>query len=389
MNYHSSRHTKFDVIEENKYVIILLKYLGIDILHKKRKSINLSFIISAYVVPVFHYLFYIERLFTFVPYIILQPSSSKLIIAYLLHSSAILISWNIFYLRKKQIGRSLKILQKKLEKIRLRNLPRRRLYFPLFSKFMVFIICIFPIPYGVAEWITLYQLEFLYLYNAEVNKNSFIMKVYFVFRGVAYSVERETFCGAVCFLYSLLCWRLCYSLQNYRLFLENSIAEKKYATIPKNFFANYILLLDAAEEVDSCLSLPMFSMTIVYGFSLFTLLVSSLTIVGGTFPAFSGLNIFTNIASTAVFLSVNVMAAAQVPLEVERNICLFFSFYEKSVKCPSKCNLSKKELKLLKIIAQRDQIVLSGCHVIYFSRSLLLTIVGILLTYGLLFMNFK
>lgn len=389
MNTNVQNYPKLNVINDNKYVIFLLRCLGVDIFSKKRTKTDISSIIFAYFVPLVHHFACAERAATFIHLTIKVPKLMKVFLAVTFHYISLIIAWNAVNFKKRKIGLTLKILQKNLEKLRLHKYRRGRQYFPVFAKIMTIILCIFPFPYGVAYKILISRKPTHNFLEWKLDKNSFIAKAYYFLVGFTSSALRETFCGAVSFLYSLVCWRLCYSFQNYRLFLENTLKKNRNQKIPKAFFSNYVLLLDAAEEVDASFKTPIFFITVFHCFSLFGNMALAIeTYRTGIVLSSVLLHVITTLITTCIFLTINVMMSAQVHIEVERNVHLFFTLNEEIIKEPPKFRMNNTQMKLLQIIKSRNDLTFSGCNIIYFYRNLLLMLLGTLITYGLLIMNF-
>lgn len=209
------------------------------------------------------------------------------------------------------------------------------------------------------------------------------------FRALFSSEFRGTFFGLVCVFYCCVCWKLRQFLLEHRKLFKNILKINLRCDL-QNIFSNYIVILDLVENVDDAFSHIVFMTTIVNSVSVFSLMAICFQIInnGSPVPPFISLEVSFILITSATYLTLTVSAAAQIPIEISKNTTALAKIYQKMKESSLFCKLNHNQ-KLLKMINKRPAIILSGCHIIYFSRNLIITIIGTLITYGLLIINFK
>lgn len=379
---------KVNIVTDYRTVLLVLKLLGIDIFPGKSRGIRCcSYLMNIFNFLMFH-LFYIERLFTFIPIIIIIPAGSKLFLAFLVHNFVILCLWNSVNCKKKKISHIIYKVQI-LHQLLAGGKYRRKKCFYKFIRFITLGVCVMPIAYGIGEMATLLMIPDFYLYTWKIDKEALHSKLILFARGFLASLQRDTFCGVVCFLYVLICWKIRECFIDYTHYLKKTISRYTFVDIPEQFLTKYIAILDAVEGIDNKLSEIILVLTIDLVLSLFSLMACSFGIADKPLPAFALLHIFVTLITSATYLILLIIMAAQIPVEMKRNANLCHKFYEEILQRPLKFKLASTQVPLLKLIMRRKIITLSGCHIVYFNRSLLLTLIGTLITYGLLIMNFQ
>lgn len=374
--------------KDYRYLLKALKVFGIDISPLHSKKVSIYWFLVRIIVPLLHHIFLLERLLTFLPIIIAFPGKAKLFFAFIAHSFANVCLWNCVNYRRKQIRYILFKTFNSINSFSGRKYRKNRCLFEKFICASLIVLCVLPIAYGFGELITLSMFTDLRLYLWRVDISAMDVKLILFIRGFLLSAQRDTFCGIFCLLYSLICWKTKQALLQYRVTLETSLNSFKLERIQKHTFINYNALLDAIQDTDDCFSQPIFVLTINLVLSLFSLL--PITLSGDrSIPPFAMLHIAVTLITSATYLTFIIVMAAQIPLEMNRNILLFHKLHEVIIQYPTNFNLNSCEISFLKIIMKRESITLSGCHIIYLNRGLILTLVGSLITYGLLIVNFK
>lgn len=375
-----------------KYILIVLKLHGIDIAVKRIKRSKRCISVTYLFAVIFHLICF-ERMFNVIILTLRISNMYKIFVAFKCNIVTTIILWNIFNSSRKRIARVLNNLQEASI-----CLPRKRrdkvLLTQRILKYSTFILCILPFVYAIGETCTLLYYRIIIFLLWDLSKEDVTTDILLYLRGFCSSIQRDTFPGILCVFYCSMCWEIRQLLLEYRNLFKNIIKTKSYCNFPKQILMNYSAVLDLVEDFDDCFSHTIFILTILNTVSVFSLMgiCFYITHSGTKVSPFLILQISVILVTSATYLVCFIIAAAQIPIEIDRNATDVVKIYQE-MKYSS---MRKKQdsmpdcvsKRLLKMIIKRPTITLSGCHIVYFSRSLILTIIGTLVTYGLLVLNF-
>lgn len=371
---------------EYRYLLLVLKCLGIDIFESNIRW-NLCSRIFKFLMPVFFNIIFIERTANVIIMIIIKPDALKLYLSFLVKYVLNIVLWFIVYYKKKEIRKLLSKLHERFDIVLMSEYRQRKCHYLYISRFITLLICLLPIIFGVASTITQLRSPNFRLYIWKADKNSFGVIVFLFLRAVSVSLQRDTFCGAVCLIYSLVCWRTTLCLLHYRKLFEKLLSDKEFMLVSENIFSRYILILNSTEDIDICFSFPIFVVTLINGVGLFSLLIYSF--LNPEITPYTILRIIVIFITCTLFLLVTVFLSSQVPLEIKTNVNVLCRLHEEITQNPPNFPIDHHQIKLLRAITKRPIIILTGCDIIYFNRNVILVILGTLFTYGLLIINLK
>lgn len=374
-------------VQHIKNIVMVFKLFGLDLSTVKMKKKTLLHISLNYLAPIMFHIICLERIFHFVSLTIRLPHLYKIFIPFTFNSVIILVLWYSLDAKKVKIANLLNKIQhlSRLEKNNNTNI----ICFHLFAKILIKILCVLPLLYSFGEMYTMLYFPTVTFYMWMLDTNSIKTKVALYFRALFSSEFRGTFFGLVCIFYCCVCCKLRQILLEYRKHFKNILKVNLRCDL-QNIFSNYIVILDVVESVDDAFSHIVFMTTIVNSVSVFSLMAICFQIInnGSLVPPFISLEVSFILITSATYLILTISAAAQVPIEISKNTTTLAKIHQKMKENALFCKLNHNQ-KLLKMIKKRPVIILSGCHIIYFSRNLIITIIGTLITYGLLIINFK
>lgn len=147
-------------------------------------------------------------------------------------------------------------------------------------------------------------------------------------------------------------------------------------------------VLDIIQDLEEVFNGPAFILTLSIRLSLFTLMAIIFRSRSQNLSEFKLLHImfFYHVWFFRVMI---IVIASQVPLEVEKNMKYLIKFLKNDILLPETFRLDKNQLIMIEGTTERHIVILSDCHIIYFTRHVLLTMVGALPTYGLLVMQIQ
>lgn len=371
-----------------KIIIIVLKLFGLDVSTVKVKRKPFLYSLTNYVATIIFHIIGLERIFHFVTLTIRLPHLYKIFIPFTFNSVVILVLWYSLNAKKLKIA----YLLNKIEYLRRfeKNSKANKTCFYLFAKILIIILCVLPLVYSFGEMYTMLYFPTIGFYMWILDKNAIKTKVALFIRAFCSSEFRGTFFGLVCIFYCCVCWKIRQFLLEYGKHFKNILKVNLHSNNLENIFSKYKGILDLVESVDDTFSHIVFLTTIINSVSVFSLMAICFQISsdGSPMPPFIILEISFILITSATYLTLTITAAAQIPIEITKNITALVKIYQKMKQNSFYCKLNHNQ-KLLKMIKKRPVIILSGCHIIYFSRTLILTIIGTLVTYGLLIINFK
>lgn len=374
-------------VQHIKNIVMVLKLFGLDLSTVKRKKKTLLNISLNYLAPIIFHIIFLERIFHFITLTIRLPHLYKIFIPFTFNSAVILVLWYSLNAKKVKIAYLLNKIQhlSRLEKSNNAN----KICFHLFAKILIIVLCVLPLLYSFGEMYTMMYFPTVTFYMWMFDKNSIKTKAALFFRALFSSEFRGTFFGLVCIFYCCVCWKLRQFLLEHRKHFKNILKINLRYDL-QNIFSNYIVILDLVESVDDAFSHIVFMTTIVNSVSVFSLMAICFQIInnGSPVPPFISLEVSFILITSTTYLILTISTAAQIPIEIAKNTTALAKIYQKMKENSLFCKVNHNQ-KLLKMIKKRPVIVLSGCHIIYFSRNLILTISGTLITYGLLIINFK
>lgn len=370
------------------YILFVLKWFGIDILESGGQNTSCTNLFLNIVIALALHVCVVERVFFF--YCLFSKIKNwQITLSYAVNMILTLILWYTIYFKKEQLKKILnsvaKLHEGKLFRIYVSR--TKKLCFPNFVRITITLACIIPAAYGPAEYILLQQFPRVILYTGFADWNSKIHTVIQITRAFFQSVWRDVFSVCVCMLYTMVCWHISQVLSCYANVWLDGLNETKPNLISVKLISQYTIILNLIEDVDACFSQTMFLLGVVNGLSLFTLMAF---VLQSTFISrFVMMQTCLILSTACMSLFITIVMGAQVSLNVQRNLNHLHKVYEAILLTPSKDKLDNCRAELLELIKKRPVRVLSGCHILYYKRSLLLATAGTLITYGLLLINFN
>ncbi|GFV97315.1 uncharacterized protein TNCV_2038251 [Trichonephila clavipes] len=315
----------------------------------------------------------------------------QVVLSLVFSNSTSLLLWHVLYCRR----RYLRILLEKMEAV-----CDSHLVVTLFEKTLInFIILlgifIVPLTYSAISVYLMNQdhTSNYYTFFTYGHKDNFttFMNAYLFTKSLITNLLDPIFTSCVTFIYCLLCYRSCRLLVQFRKRIVNllSSGSKPTRDVLKQLIIDYGRLCRVLERLQCVFSLPSFLLTIVDVMSSFTILASALLYSSEeiTGPMIAE-NAFT-LMTSAVLLITLIAFAAQIPVTMSTIRMCLQKIQEKRVVSESQGTLEDSRFRLLQILKERPLVILSGCEIIYFTRITIVTVLGTLLTYGLLVIQLK
>ena len=374
-----------------KLLITAMKFFGLDFSVEKLKKKHFSHVSRNYLLSIIFQLIGIERIFHFVTLTIMIPNLYKIFSSCTFSSAVILMLWHSLRKKKNEIACLLSQIHRLNRLLFEKNDKLKKTCFYLYVKVLFIVLCLLPFVYSFGEMYTMLYFPAIIFYLWSLDKNAMKTKVSLYTRAFFSSAFRYTFCGLVCIFYCTICWEIRQFFLKYRKVFKHILKTNLNSNIIGNNFSVYVYILDLVESFDDIFSHIVFIMVIINSVSVFSLMAICFQVSsnGSGMPPFLILEVSTVLATSATYLTLIITSAAQITIEINQNITFLTKVYQKLKQHHFLNHEMNRNQKLLKRIKNRPVIVLSGCHIIYFSRNLIITIIGTLITYGLLIINFK
>lgn len=159
--------------------------------------------------------------------------------------------------------------------------------------------------------------------------------------------------------------------------------EETHNVFIKQKVSQYLEILAGIESMQNTFSRPMFLLVLMHLLHMFTLLAY---LISFTNEQFTYLVIGESIViMTTSFLSLCavVLFASKIPDNIQKVRQMYQRYQENAV-----LKLSQKRNEVAQLAIDREVIVMSASDVVYFKKSFILSVIGALLTYGLLILQF-
>lgn len=366
---------------EDYCFFFIFRLFGIDLFSKKNRRRNRCSFRTVLPVILVH-LIYIDGMLTNT-FLLTVTTEVQLVISRLINVTLMMMLWYIIMFKEYKIRLCLQSFSSLLP------VKARRKCSCINTRIFLILLYFIPFVYGaVAIYVTEDdRLKYLYFWK--------IKNVTTTIRGFRYleefgtSIMAHVFCGLVTLLYSSKCRHIIQSLTVYREIINISLKENKSSFLSTSFLRSYLKTLDVIENIDEVFTVPIFVLTASNGSSLFTLMAVAFMTQSTGMSHYIMLQVIMYVSTSGVYMITTIIVASQIPLEVEDNVKYFNKLHEKVILEPSIYYADEIQLTLIKSIIKRPIITLSGCHIIYFTRHMLISIIGALITYGLLIMQIK
>ncbi|GFU05883.1 uncharacterized protein NPIL_273781 [Nephila pilipes] len=316
----------------------------------------------------------------------------QVVLSLVFSNNASLLLWHVLY-RKR---RYLRILLEKMEAICDSHLVVSLFEKTLINCIILFGIFIVPLTYSSISVYLMNQNDTsdyysFFTYGRKVSNFTTCLNAYLFTKSLMTSLLEPIFTSCVTFIYCLLCYRSCRLLVEFRKRIVNllSSGSKPSREVLKQLIVDYGRLCRVLERLQCVFSLPSFLLTIVDVMSSFTILASSLLYTPEeiTGPMIAE-NAFTLMTSAMLIIAL-IAFAAQIPVTMSTIRMCLQKIQEKRVVTECQGTLEDSRFRLLQILKERPLVILSGCDIIYFTRITIVTVLGTLLTYGLLIIQLK
>lgn len=366
------------------YVLLFLKFFGIDFISSRRDQALFCHNFAGLLYKICFHLIYIDSVLINVSFMI-RMQDPKLFLSNITNLTAILILWYIMIIKRTKIK---KILSSINYATRNFEIPKENKSCNM-TKVLSLVLCILPLCYGFAAIYvsSLDQISIIYFWK--VKKVSYVNYIFHYISKVGSSLMRHSFIGFVTIIYTSTCYKVIKYMVKFRKHLVKSLREKNIKIISTSFLLSYMNVLDIIEDLEEVFNGPAFVLTLSNGLSLFTLMAIAFHSRSQNLSEFELLHIIMFLITSGFSLVTIIIIASQVPLEVEKNVKCLIKFQENYILDPTAFRLDKTQLIMIEGASERRIVILSGCHIIYFTRHVLLTIIGALITYGLLIMQIQ
>lgn len=366
--------------KDDYYLLLFLRFMGINLFSSKHRRSCFGMIMR-FLSPVIFHLIYIEGVLSNASYMI-KANDAKLFLSNILNLTTILILWYMLLFKKKKIKKYL--VSANCIVFNPSKKKKSCLHITNMASILLFII---PFIYALAAVYFNSEDQLLDFYFWRFKEVSNLNYIIAFCTECGLSMMTHSFVGIVSTLYVSCCYKVVKSLSSHREQLNKSLNEGESRILSTTFLQLYLKLLDAIESLEDAFTSSAFILTVSNGFSLFTLMAISFMSKSIDLSDYVILQMFMLSVTSGIYLVVTIVAASQIPLEIERNVKYFTKLNEKSVLESPLFSFDDHQLVLIKGAVERRVIVLSGCHLIYFTRHMLISMIGALITYGLLVMQ--
>lgn len=362
--------------------LLILKYLGINLISSKRKGDSRGNI-AKFLPPVLFHLIYLDTVLTNIS-AMMRAIDKKLFLSIIVNQSTILLLWYVMLFKKERI----KIFLSSIKTLMYIHHSKKRRCCAITDIACAFLL-VLPFLYGIAAVYTSAEDHYLMIYFWKVRHITYASYIFFYLSKVGYSIMAHSFVGVVTILYISTCCKIIKSLSKFRQYLENCLSENDSGTISSSDLLSYLNILDHIGHLDEVFTGAAFILTLSNGLSLFTLMAIPFLLKSRILSEYVLLHVTMYLITSGVYLVFVIIIASQVPLEVGRNVKYFVKLKEKFILESPTFRFDGYQKLLIKGIIDRRIVILSGCHIVYFTRHVLITIIGALFTYGLLVMQMQ
>lgn len=363
------------------YPLLFLKFFGIDLTSSKRNSLfchNFSRILYK---TCFH-LIYVDSVITNVS-LMMRMQNPKLFLSNITNLTAILILWYIMIIKRTEIRKLLSSVNCAISDCETEN-KRCNI-----TKILSLVLCIFPLFFGFAAiYVSSFE-QISIIYFWKMANAPYVNYIFRYISTVGSSLMRHSFIGFVTIIYTSTCCKVIKYMLKFRKHLVKSLREKNTEILSTSFLLSYMNVLDIIEDLEEVFNGPAFVLTLSNGLSLFTLMAIAFHSRSQNLSEFELLHMIMFLITSGFSLVTIIIIASQVPLEVEKNVKCLIKFQENYILDPTAFRLDQNILIMIEGASERRIVILSGCRIIYFTRHVLLSIIGALITYGLLIMQIQ
>lgn len=380
------RHKHSNKIDSFQVLFNALSYVGVHALEVK--PLNLSSRLVRYIYPLLANIFIVDFTITVILSLSYSSRGWQITLAYLILSLLTLALWHIMYRKKPLLARIFIDLKKVSEDFSVSDVPRQ-----IFIKIYVVVNFMLSLIFVCLALYMLYTSEQTNLYCVVLSYNiwqkcerTFPCTMILFLKTTEISFVTPIFSNLVSFMYCCLCYRSSALLVQYKRTVEDIISSKTYYKLDTKLESKYHELKGIIDKIQNAFSLPImiaFSVSFMQAFVLFArfllhterelqlmLMIEHICL---HFP--SGILTFF----TAAF-------AAQVSTQMKRNQAAFQRIYENETFRPV-ARISSKNLCVIMNLRDSLPLTLSAGDIIEFSGSIVPSVLGSLLTYGLLVLN--
>lgn len=310
--------------------------------------------------------------------VILEKEDLKSNVSYMFGSVVVFLLWHTLYSKRSQLRNLL---------LRLKSTQRNNGPKGIYIKLLIILNIFNYITYAcIVMCMTLIEPDglncgFFYYYIVEYCETK-PFNIFYLFVKIFIFALPEPFNCLCSILFCASCYRCRVLLSNFRQKIEKIILKKSYLLLKPRIYEEYsdvCAVIREVQEVFSFASLLMFLVNLVRAFNLM------ITVWNGSI---SDLNeiwdaVFV-IIPEIVFCFMIPFSAAQITIEMKKNKNTFSEFYKNLNLCG---DIEKINLKVLENLKETEPIVITAWEMVEFSVTLIPSIIGGFMTYGLLLVN--
>lgn len=363
-----------------------LSYLGIYVLDFKPPSLVGR--LCRYIYPVLAHIVIADITIAISFRLAISSLGWQLNLAYGIVCLLTLLLWHILHRRKKLLVHIFISLKNISKEFSISDVPRQEFVKCLMVfNFMLSLIfsCLVLFMLHTSEQAHLYCL--LLTYNIwKKCERTFLCSINVFLKVTEATFVTPIFSNLVSLLYCCLCYRCSVLLIRYRKKIQDIISSKKYYKLDIKLGSKYQELIAIIDKIQTAFSLPsmiIFSVSFMQAFVLFARFLLHTK---------RELQFMLMIEHICIHFPPGILAfvipacASQVSTQMKRNQVAFQRIYENETFRRDLC-ISSDHISVVKILRDALPTTLLAGNIIKFSSSIVPSVLGSLLTYGLLVLN--
>lgn len=312
--------------------------------------------------------------------VIIENQDVTTTFSYMLGCVVVLIIWHILYSKRMELQNLLVCLKKTQRNLKPKCIYIKLLVLLIIVNFSTY-VCI-SLYMGLNDTTGIYC-RLYYYYIVDYCEIKPFNVIYFTIKSILMYGICEPFSFLSSLLFCASCYRCKALLSDFRQKVKKIILTKSFHLLQQDTYKEYSEICNVIhqfQKVFSFASLLIFVVNLVRAFILMAMVFDDVI----TIMVYDFADIAFIIIPQLLLCVVIPFSAAQIHAEMAKNKEAFSYFYQELNIC---VDIEKANLKVIKGLKQTEPIIITAWEMVEFTRTLIPSIIGGFLTYGLLIVN--